>query len=294
MYKAKLEVMNMISRRKNEDNRNYELLDDQSELLRDLNTYFPKLMTYLWEQPETVATIIKNANGEELKELAPLFANNFYDNILSPYYIEDNLMYVLALLLKDEINNLSNINQDESFLKNTPCGSILGELKRQNDIRSFFKKIIISSIENLEVNYSTVKINFSIIALVNEYNKLTKNDSKVKKKIKRDEGYLKYPDNDIFDCPGSDISETYLTPPFGLAKSLPGISVNNNQSVIICIHEGNPLFDIFPGIFLASCRLRGGTGRRYGSGMKIRGTKQFRCSCSRNTSEGSESASLLH
>ena len=203
MYKAKLEVMNMISRRKNDENRNYELLDDQSELLRDLNTYFPKLMTYLWEQPETVATIIKNANSEELKELAPLFANNFYDNILSPYYIEDNLMYVLALLLKDEIKNLSNINQDESFLNNTPCGSILGELKSKNDIRAFFKTIIISSIENLEVNYSTVRINFSINALVSEYNKLTRNDSKVKKKMKRDEGYLKYPDNDIDQCSDS-------------------------------------------------------------------------------------------
>ena len=201
MYQEKLKVMNMIAKRINDDNRQYILVDDQSELLRDLNTYFPKLIIYLWEQPETVANIIKRANSEELKEIAPLFANNFYDNILSPYYIEDNLMYILTLLLKDEINNLNNINQEENFLNETPCGWLLGELKSKNDIQAFFKTIILSSIENLEVNYTPVKMNFCVKELTDEYKKISGKDSKSKKRFKKDEGYQKYPDSE--ECSNS-------------------------------------------------------------------------------------------
>ena len=195
MYQEKLKVMNMISERMNEDNRTFELVKEQGEYLRDLNTYLPKLMSYLWEQPKTVATIIKNADADELKEIAPLFGNNFYENILSSYYIEDNLMYVLSLLLIDEINNLENINQECDFLKNTPCGSLLGELKRKNDIQRFFKTIILSSIENLEVNYSNFKINFDINNLTNDFKILSKKSSKKKLKNKKDEGYSKYPND---------------------------------------------------------------------------------------------------
>lgn len=45
------------------------------ELLRDLNTYLPILMNYLWEQHKVVAGIIKNSEIKDLKEyLARLLA----------------------------------------------------------------------------------------------------------------------------------------------------------------------------------------------------------------------------
>ena len=34
-------------------------------------------------------------------------------------------MYLLTLLLKDEINQLNNINDSESFLKESACGFLL-------------------------------------------------------------------------------------------------------------------------------------------------------------------------
>ena len=114
IYKEKLQVMNIIAERLEKEKRKYELIEDNSSILRDLNTYLPKLMNYMWEQPEVVVSVIKKADITELKKnVAPYFANNFYENILSPYYIEDNLMYVLTLLLQDEINNLSTINQED-------------------------------------------------------------------------------------------------------------------------------------------------------------------------------------
>ena len=70
---------------------------------KPLNTYFPKLMNYLWEQPKIVTSVIHNCDKNNLKEyLAPFFVNNFYENILSSKFIEDNLIYVITLLLKDE------------------------------------------------------------------------------------------------------------------------------------------------------------------------------------------------
>ena len=152
MYQKKLKLMNKISERIKKDSRTYELIE-HDESLGFLNTYLRNLMSYLWEKPEIVYVIIKNANHNDLKEIAPLFANNFYENILSSNYTGDNLMYLLTLLLKDEISNYDNINQEINFLNNTPCGIILGELKSKKDIQEFFRTIILSSIENLEVNH---------------------------------------------------------------------------------------------------------------------------------------------
>ena len=110
MYEAKLEVMNLIAERTNNDERKFELVQDQNKVLLQLYTYLPNLMNYLWEKPKIVSFIIQNSKINLVKEyLAPLFANNFYNNILSSNYVEDNLIYVLTLSLDNEINNLFNI-----------------------------------------------------------------------------------------------------------------------------------------------------------------------------------------
>ena len=190
----------MIAERTGKDDRKFEIVEEQGELLRDLNTYLPKLMNYLWEQPKIVVGVIKNADNNNLKEyLAPFLTNNFYENILSSYYIEDNLMFVLTMLIEDEIKDLTNINQDENFLNNTPCGFILEELRRKNDIQAFFKTIIINSVENIEVNYSSLKIYFNISKLTDEYRRQSISEIKTKKKTKKEDAYLKYPTNNQSD-----------------------------------------------------------------------------------------------
>ena len=192
--------MNIIAERTKKETRVFKLVEDQTELLRDLNTYLPKLMHYLWEQHKVVVSVVKNCEIPLLKEyIAPFFANNFYENILSSYYIEDNLMYVLTMLLDDEINNLTNINQDEHFLDDTPCGCILEELRRKNDIQGFFKNIIFKSVEDLEVNYSPLNFDFNISHLTEEFKRMSIRETKNKKRMKRDDGYLKYPTDNQSD-----------------------------------------------------------------------------------------------
>ena len=196
--------MNIISERTRKDDRIYELVEDQIEYLRDLNTYLPKFMIYLWEQPKIVSFIINHSDINELKEhLAPFFANNFYENILSPYYIEDNLMYVLTLLLQEEINNLNNINQSDNFLNNTPCGCLLEELRRKNDIQSFFKTIIFDDVQNLEVNYSSTRLKFKINNLNDDFKKRIKQlkNHKIKNK---DEYYTKSDFDSLYSISSDD------------------------------------------------------------------------------------------
>ena len=163
--------------------------EKEGEILRDLNTYIPNLMNRLWEQPKIVVSVIECAKKDVLKKhLAPFFANNFYENILSSYYIEDNLMYVLTLLIKNEINKLNNIKQSEKFLDDTPCGIFLEELRRKSDIQAYFYNIITNVIENLEANNSTYKIVF-------EPDKIAKLQ-KLKTGSSKDDAYLKSPSGD--------------------------------------------------------------------------------------------------
>ena len=183
--------MNIISERMGKDDRQFELIEDRGEILRDLFTYFPKLMKYLWENPKIVALIIENTNAKDVKEyLAPFFSNNFYENILSSSYIEDNQMHLLTLLIDDEIQKLTNINQIDNFLEESQCGYLLGELRKKNDIQAFFKNIISESLENLENNHSSLKINLNANKIYEEFAYKLKTSGKDIRKLE-EQGFLK-------------------------------------------------------------------------------------------------------
>ena len=102
-------------------------------------------------------SIIQNTkNNFEKNQLSYLFADNFYENILSSNFMEDRLMYLLTLLLEGEINNLNDINESEHFLDhNSNCGYLLERLRFKKDIQSFFKSIIFDSIKKLETYHSS-------------------------------------------------------------------------------------------------------------------------------------------
>ena len=149
-------------------------------------------MNYLWDEPKFVAKLIENSSTKDIKNhLGAFFANNFYENILSSYFMEDSLMYVLTLLIKSEIEKLSRSNQYEEFLNETPCGLLLTELKRKNDIQIFFKRIISNAVENLELNYSKKKINFNISECEEESSGSSNNFEIVKSKSKNKESLNK-------------------------------------------------------------------------------------------------------
>ena len=114
--------------------------------------FLPKFFSNLYEDPKIVALIIKNSKPSEIQRtLLPLFGNNFYENILSSKYIQNNLMYVITLLLKKEVDSLDNEYNPYKFLDiNSSCGYLLYELRSKDDTQIFIKKIIEEVVEQID------------------------------------------------------------------------------------------------------------------------------------------------
>ena len=191
MYMEKINLMNNLSRKKEKQNsKQIILLDKPSEVLEDLNYYLPSFMFYLWDNPEIMALLLKNVELNQIKSnLAHLVMNNFYENILSSNLIQNNLIYVITILLKEEIEGLSNIGQKMKFLENTCCGYLLEELRKKMDVQIYFKNIIADSIENLESKYSDLKLNFNVKEIAINYKKEIKS-KKTNNIIKNEDIYL--------------------------------------------------------------------------------------------------------
>ena len=166
-YKEKMEVLNTLQRlnqekpktdknpkkaasSQTENLKNHIFIEESNTYLNDLNLYIPFLLNTLWEEPKLVANILINSNIDDVKNyLAPLICNNFYENILSSNYIQDPLMYIIYILLNNEINNIEDIKNVDSFLNQTQCSYLLGQLIEKKDIKEFFKLILDNILEEL-------------------------------------------------------------------------------------------------------------------------------------------------
>ena len=137
----------------------------------------------LWNHPKVVFHILKNSDPQIVQtNLAPFICHNFISNNLSGNYVENNLLYIITMMLKDEINKLENINQLDNFLNKTQCGYLLEELIQFPDIQLYFKKIITKPVEQLENTYSSNVINFNTFENVKEINMLKGKENNKSKK----------------------------------------------------------------------------------------------------------------
>ena len=182
------------------DNRQLKFCVNEGQILLDLNIYIPNVMNRLWESPKIVASIIEKAKIDDIKNhFAPLFVNNFYENIFSSKLIEDNLMYVLSLLLESKIKNLKNIDDKDKFLENIPCGIMLEELINKVEIQKYSDIITKNELENLEKSLS-YKINFEPEEIVGH----------MRQKLIREDKYIthnKYPYDSDEDLEIGDIRD---------------------------------------------------------------------------------------
>ena len=154
--------------------------------------YISQLFKTLWSCPEIMHHILENTNPEVVKNnLAPLIVNNCYFNFLSGNYLENNLLYVITMLLKEEIDKLDSINQAENFLEETKCGYLLEEFRKMPDIQIYFKNVIRKTIQNIEKDYSFREIKFNVDEYLKEIkqfrNDEEKKTSKKKKHVNEDD-----------------------------------------------------------------------------------------------------------
>ena len=135
--------------------------EEQGMYLNELNIYVIYLLNFIWDKPNLAVILLQNADIIDIKSnLAPFFCNFFFENYLSPHCLEDNLIYVITSLLKNEIMNLKEESDYNCFLDETSVGLLLGELKFKNEIRAFFRKIINPTIEKLEFKYWKIELSF--------------------------------------------------------------------------------------------------------------------------------------
>ena len=85
IYQKKLDVFFTLKRfnKSEQSGKKFELIENNSEHLKDLNNYLPKLLTYLWEDPKLMSNLLMNSNIDDIKKtMAHFITNNFYENIL--------------------------------------------------------------------------------------------------------------------------------------------------------------------------------------------------------------------
>ena len=160
IFEQKLKVIIIIETRENPSiTINHELVESNKDYMKELYLYIPKLIVHLWENPSLMAKLLLATNNTDIKKyLAPLICDNFYENILSPNYLEDKVALVIYILLEKEINNLKDINDSKNFLNNTPCSYLLNELIEKKDIKEFFRIVLKDNIENFELSSSDTKL----------------------------------------------------------------------------------------------------------------------------------------
>ena len=189
IYEQKLKVINIT---KSGENPNiiysHELIENNKEYMKDLYLYVPKLLNYLWDNPTLMAKLLLITNTTDIKQyLAPLICDNFFEDILSPNYIEDKLVLIIYFLLEDEINNLKSINDSKIFLNNTPCSLVLNQFIEKKDIKEFFRIVLKDNIENFEASSSDTKLILNPTTIekkiIERQNSLKKKNTKKKEKV---------------------------------------------------------------------------------------------------------------
>ena len=189
IYEKKIDINNMILKRLKKENIIYNLVSDESkqnEILGNINTYIPDFMHQLWENPKSIATILLNSDKNDIKDnLAHFIVHNLYDNLSSLNHKDEQLIYIMALLLKEEINSLNDIN---SFFKDKNKSEIIFEqFNKKKEVKIFFKDIILDILKKLEYEYSSLNISFEPEEINDRLEKLDvlKFDVDIKKKYER-------------------------------------------------------------------------------------------------------------
>ena len=163
------------------------------------------ILEEIWKKPELMYFIIAKCDAEDINyNLSSFIINNFYNNILSASYMEDNLLYLLSLLLKDEIDQLISPGDSSFFLNETKCGILLDQIFKQNDIQVYFKSILMKIIEKIELLNSNRKIEFDVSKKEKElvkYEEIFKKNQYMRKskKMKKEDAYKELINNIIFE-----------------------------------------------------------------------------------------------
>ena len=212
-------------------------LDDLLIINYNLNSfeinkiYISAMLKILWNYPEAVYHILRNTENSKIENnLANFFVNNFFTNFMSGNSLENNLLFVITMMLKEEIDQIKDIYDIDNIFKDSKVMLLLKEMINFPDIQLYFNKIIFKTIEKMENNFSWKKMDFNMSHFcldlknyIKEQQKSNKKENKTveelcKKyiKIKLIEQSMNSQDNEIYienkkkKTKGIDLDEHFL------------------------------------------------------------------------------------
>lgn len=98
--------------------------------------------------------IINHCDKNDLKyNIFPLLINNFYENIFSSKIIENQLIYIIIMLMNKEIKEIDSLTDKKNFLENEMINIFINELIKKVEIQKYFKIIVQDPVN--EVNLKT-------------------------------------------------------------------------------------------------------------------------------------------
>lgn len=178
----------------NKTKKNPYIINNDLDPFENSKIFITSFFKTLWEYPELTSEIIINSEYSTVKNnLAPFFINNFYANYLAGDFIENNLLYIITLLLQNELEKINKIEDWNLFLKNSNTEIFLTSLCEIPNIQLFFKNIIERAVEIIEKNNITDEL------FINEEEKWNKTGGCTKEKKYSRSVYKKIKPNDKFD-----------------------------------------------------------------------------------------------
>ena len=172
--------------------KNHILTFSKEALEGDFKNDVNLLISYLWESPSVILTLLNKCPNKDFENiLVVIVMNTFYENIFSTNILDETLLCIISILLKNEINNLKK-KEIKDFLNDTVCSNLLGELYRKPELIKYFRNvtepvvkiindipnIVNSSISNYVVNY---KINMTVNQIEEQINQKIAEKEKFKK-----------------------------------------------------------------------------------------------------------------
>ena len=137
IFEIKMDIKSFISEKFKNEYISNKLIADKLEFNKyfdSLSIYIPYFIHQLWENPKSISIMLLNAEKDDIKKnLVNFIVHNLYDNISSLHNKDQQLIYIITILLQNEINSLKNINS--SFLDDSCAGIILKEFGNKKEIK---------------------------------------------------------------------------------------------------------------------------------------------------------------
>ena len=162
IYKYKIEInllnlrnKNIFSSLKNKKQFEYPkiVIDGNVEEICYDTSLLKKFIFYFRENNEEMLKLIKVLNIEQRKIFVPFLCHFFYENFFMESTEQEEIFYILYLLLEKEIDNLCAPLAD-SFLNGSFLGDFFIEMGNKIEIKNYLDIVLNSLIRDLEESYS--------------------------------------------------------------------------------------------------------------------------------------------